>query len=149
MTAQLDAYCGCGRLLDTPGRDICFECYCYQQHREPVRGCDHRIDAFINETTRCFGAPPASIIVRQGAEIMKKFDDTNRGVLFRETDKQSDKHPDKHPDYTGNINVGSIEYWLNGWLNTSKKGTKFLSLSIRPRDERKGKHESDDDSIAF
>jgi hypothetical protein len=23
-----------------------------------------RIDAFINETTRCFGAPPVSIILR-------------------------------------------------------------------------------------
>jgi hypothetical protein len=36
MTAQLDMFCSCGRILDTPGRDVCFGCYCGQQDHEPA-----------------------------------------------------------------------------------------------------------------
>ena len=35
MTAQLDMFCSCGRMLDTPGRDVCFGCYCGQQDHKP------------------------------------------------------------------------------------------------------------------
>jgi len=36
MTAQLDMFCSCGRILDTPGRDVCLGCYCGQQDHEPA-----------------------------------------------------------------------------------------------------------------
>ena len=54
------------------------------------------------------------------------YDNTDKGVLFRVKDKQSDRHP----DYNGSINIQGTEYWLSGWLNTSKKGEKYLSLAL-------------------
>jgi hypothetical protein len=59
----------------------------------------------------------------------RDFDNTNRGVLFKNEDKQSDRHA----DYRGNINVGGQEFWLDAWLKTSKAGKKFMSLSIKPK----------------
>lgn len=60
---------------------------------------------------------------------MTDFDNTNRGALFKNDDKQSDKHA----DYRGSLNVGGVEFWLDAWLKTSKKGTKFMSLSVKPK----------------
>jgi uncharacterized protein (DUF736 family) len=62
----------------------------------------------------------------------KEFDNTNRGSLF----KNDKKEADTHPDYKGQINVNGEEFWLNAWLKTSKQGTKFMSLSISPKDRQ-------------
>jgi hypothetical protein len=56
-------------------------------------------------------------------------DNTNRGVLFRNDNKTDDKHA----DYNGHMNVDGIEYWLNAWINESKNGNKYMSLSIKPK----------------
>lgn len=64
---------------------------------------------------------------------MKKFDDTNRGVLFKNDRKQSEQHA----DYKGEMNVGGTDFWLDAWIKESKKGTKFMSLSLRPKEETK------------
>jgi hypothetical protein len=53
----------------------------------------------------------------------------DRGVLFINADKADDRAP----DYRGNINVGGQEFWLSGWVNESKTGVKYISLSIRPK----------------
>jgi hypothetical protein len=75
------------------------------------------------------------------------FDDTNRGALFREKkEKESDR------DYSGTINIGGVEYWLSGWVKTSKKGAKYLSLSVKPKDAPvadQTPHNSMDDGISF
>ena len=60
----------------------------------------------------------------------KKYDDTNRGALF----KNERKTEDTHADYNGSINVGGHDYWLNAWLKTSKNGKKFMSLSVKQKD---------------
>ena len=61
----------------------------------------------------------------------KEYDNTDSGVLFRNTDKD---HP-KQPDYRGNLNVGGTEFWLSAWLKQSKKdGKKFLSLAVKRKD---------------
>lgn len=62
--------------------------------------------------------------------MSKEYDNTNRGVLF----KNSRKEQDKHPDYRGNINVDGAEFWLDAWINESRKdGSKFMSLRIKPK----------------
>lgn len=53
------------------------------------------------------------------------YDNTNKGVLFKNDRKQSDKHP----DYTGKINVNGTECYLSAWINDGQKG-KYMSLSI-------------------
>lgn len=53
------------------------------------------------------------------------------GVLFK-----GKKEQDSHPDYEGSINVGGKEYWLNAWLKTSKQGNKFMSLSVKPKQQQ-------------
>jgi hypothetical protein len=82
---------------------------------------------------------------------MTTFDNTNRGVLFSERDKKS---KDDDRDYSGSINIDGTEYWLSAWIKTSKKGTKFLSLSVRAKEEQAdsggGSRKPDmDDSIPF
>ena len=64
--------------------------------------------------------------------MTKQYDDTNRGSLFRNDRKTADTHA----DYTGSINVNGQEFWLNGWLKESKTGSKFFSLSVRPKEAR-------------
>lgn len=61
-----------------------------------------------------------------------QYDNTNRGTLFRNDRKETDNHP----DYNGSINVGGQEFWLNAWIKTSSKGTKFMSLSVKPKDQQ-------------
>jgi hypothetical protein len=62
----------------------------------------------------------------------KEFDNTNRGSLF----KNDKKEAETHADYKGQINVNGEEFWINAWLKTSKQGTKFMSLSVSPKDRQ-------------
>lgn len=63
---------------------------------------------------------------------MADFDNTNRGVLFKNQKKESDRHP----DYTGSINVDGKEMWLSAWVKESKEGKKFFSLSVQEKDAK-------------
>jgi hypothetical protein len=92
------------------------------------------IEAFINETTRCFGAPPASVVLRRG-ETEMEYDNRNRGALFRNDDKDPNDNQDR--DYSGSLDIEGTEYWLSGWVKTSKKsGKKYLSLSVKPKQDK-------------
>jgi len=64
---------------------------------------------------------------------MTDYDNTNRGSLF----KNDKKTQENHPDYKGQINIKGTDYWLNAWLKTSTKGTKFMSLSVSPKEAAK------------
>ncbi len=82
-----------------------------------------------------------------------EYDNRNRGALFNERDK---KTKDDDRDYAGSINIEGAEYWLSGWVRTSKKsGKKYLSLSIKPKveklaeSEKKSPAEDLDDQIPF
>jgi len=57
---------------------------------------------------------------------MAEFDNTNRGVLF----KNQYRKTDKHPDYTGSVNVEGKELDLAAWVRKSKKGVVYISLSV-------------------
>lgn len=63
---------------------------------------------------------------------MTQYDNTDRGVLF----KNDRKTTDSHPDYTGNINVGGQEFWLSAWIKSGQRG-KFMSLSVKPKEEQR------------
>lgn len=65
--------------------------------------------------------------------MTQQYDNTNRGVLFKNDRKESDKHP----DYNGSINVGGQEFWLSAWIKEGNKG-KFFSMSVKPKDEQYG-----------
>ena len=56
-----------------------------------------------------------------------EYDNTNKGALFRDTNKPEGS---KKPDYTGKLNVNGKDYRIAGWLRESKSGVKFLSLQI-------------------
>ena len=78
-----------------------------------------------------------------GAEgvVVTEYDNTDRGVLFAESEKKSDKHP----DYTGTINVGGQDFRLAGWKKQSKSGNWFLSLAVSEQREPAAVGASDDD----
>lgn len=61
-----------------------------------------------------------------------KYDDTNKGTLFK-NDKRT---TDKHPDYTGKINVGGTEFRLAAWIRVGKNGSKFMSLAVSESQEQ-------------
>jgi uncharacterized protein (DUF736 family) len=55
------------------------------------------------------------------------YDNTNRGVLFPNDKKGNEKRP----DFTGDLNVGGVEYKLSAWKKASKAGNNFLSISVQ------------------
>jgi len=63
---------------------------------------------------------------------MTQYDNTNRGSLF----KNDKKTEEKHPDLSGSINIEGTEYWISGWSKVSKGGQKFISLSVRQKQEQ-------------
>ncbi len=81
---------------------------------------------------------------------MTSYDNTNRGVLF----KNDRKETDNHPDYTGKLNVAGTEYWMSAWIKSGKSG-KFLSLSVKekdrtgPRTNTTSAREEMDDEVPF
>ena len=60
---------------------------------------------------------------------MSNYDNTNRGVLF----KNDRKEKDAHPDYKGSINADGVEYWLSAWMKEGAKG-KFMSFLLTPKE---------------
>lgn len=84
----------------------------------------------------------------------------NSGVLFKNDKKDGTPETEKWADYTGSLNVGGVEYWINSWLKTSSKtGRKFMSLSVKPKEvtahsgrdyvQPKGANQDMDDEIPF
>jgi len=55
-----------------------------------------------------------------------EYDNTNRGVLFKNDRKENEKHP----DYRGTINVDGHDFEISAWIKDGKKG-KFMSLSVK------------------
>jgi hypothetical protein len=71
---------------------------------------------------------------------MTEYVDNNRGALFR-----AEKTQDTDRDFSGSIVVENRAYWVSGRVKTSKKGTKYLSLSLTPKKNGAAKPTSDPD----
>ena len=60
----------------------------------------------------------------------------NSLVLFK-----NDKKTDKHPDYQGSIVLEDGEHYLSVWVNTSSKGTKYMSGTVgKLKNEKQDSH---------
>jgi hypothetical protein len=55
----------------------------------------------------------------------------NSGALF----KNDKKETDSHPDYKGSAMVDGTDYWVSGWVNKSKAGTKYMKFSYTPKEQ--------------
>lgn len=60
-----------------------------------------------------------------------QYDNTNSGAIFPAREKKTEKHP----DMTGSLNVDGVEYYVSGWTKVSQKGQKFLSLSVKAKEQ--------------
>jgi hypothetical protein len=75
----------------------------------------------------------------------------NTGSLFKNHKKESEKHP----THAGSFNIEGTEYWINAWVNETKKGEKYFSLKVKPKEAQAVKKEQptqeweDEDSIPF
>lgn len=104
---------------------------------------------FLTETARRWGTP-SILTLRENRigdhEMQTKQQRPNSGILFKNDRKDSDNHP----DYTGSINVGGTEFFINGWIKQGAKA-KFMSLSIKPKYEKSNNSLADDmnDSMSF
>ena len=58
-----------------------------------------------------------------------KYDNTNRGALF----KNQRRETPQHPEYNGSINVAGVDYWVSAWVKSANNGQKFFSLSVKPK----------------
>jgi hypothetical protein len=79
---------------------------------------------------------------------MATYDNTNRGALFSNRER---KETENDHDYSGVLDVGGKEYWLNAWIKTSKAGKKFMSLSVKPKNAETPKQAKPDfdDAVPF
>lgn len=64
----------------------------------------------------------------------QQYDNTNSGALF----KNDRKETANQPDYRGNLNVNGQDFWISGWIKTSRTNVKYMSLSVQPKDEQQG-----------
>lgn len=63
----------------------------------------------------------------------KKYDETNRGAIWRNDKKEKDAHP----DWKGSINVEGVDYWLSGWSRKPEDNPKSPSVrfSVQRKDD--------------
>ncbi len=65
-----------------------------------------------------------------------EYDNSNRGVLFKNDRKEKETHPDYKGSYT---DANGAEFWLSAWIKKDKNGNSFMSLSTTAKDEAHNK----------
>lgn len=60
------------------------------------------------------------------------YDNDNDGAIFPNRDKKGSSDR----DFSGSATVNGIEYWVSGWVNKSKKGTKYMKLRFTEKEEQ-------------
>lgn len=61
------------------------------------------------------------------------------GSLF----KNDKPKKENSPPYTGRIKVEGKEYWMNGFINEKKDGTKYFGFTFNPVDGKKDESDND------
>ena len=56
----------------------------------------------------------------------------NRGSLF----KNEDRTTENHPNSKGSADVGGKQYWVSGWWDKKKDGTRYLSLAFKEKEDK-------------
>lgn len=74
-----------------------------------------------------------------GDDSMSDYDNTNKGVLFRNDNKTDSRQP----DHKGSINIEGKEFWVSAWVKEAgpaakNPGQKFFSLAVTPKDSNSG-----------
>ena len=64
---------------------------------------------------------------------MPEYDNNNSGAMFVNDRKTTENQPDR----TGSCEVNGVEYWVSGWVKTSKAGKPFMSLAFSAKDQAK------------
>ena len=65
-----------------------------------------------------------------------QYDNSSRGVLFKNDRKEKETHPDYKGSYT---DANGAEFWLSAWIKKDKNGNSFMSLSTTAKDEAHNK----------
>lgn len=65
---------------------------------------------------------------------MADFDNTNRGSIW----KNSNKKTETHPDFTGSINIEGKDFWLSAWKpkEGANPNAPLLSFSVQPKEAK-------------
>jgi hypothetical protein len=63
---------------------------------------------------------------------MTQYDNSNRGAIWKNDDKQNDNHP----DFKGSLNVNGVDYWVSAWKRKEGAAAKApaLSFTVKPKD---------------
>lgn len=80
-----------------------------------------------------------------------EYDNNFTGAIFRNTRKQEGS---KQPDATGNCIIDGKEYWVSGWIKSSKNGNRFTSLAFTlkepvPSESSSGTSDDFDEDLPF
>jgi len=60
-----------------------------------------------------------------------EYDNELRGAMWKNDRKRPDK---RDPDYTGNCQIGGVEFYVDSWISEPKAGgKKFLSLRFKEK----------------
>lgn len=65
---------------------------------------------------------------------MSDFDNTNRGSIWANRDKQQETHA----DFKGSLNVDGVDYWVNAWKRKEGANPKApaLTFSIQKKEQK-------------
>jgi hypothetical protein len=63
---------------------------------------------------------------------MTQYDNSNRGAIWKNDDKQNDNHP----DFKGSLNVNGVDYWVSAWKRKEGAAAKApaLSFTVKPKE---------------
>lgn len=62
------------------------------------------------------------------------YDNTNRISIWKNTQKETEKHP----DYTGTVNIGGVDYFVDLWKKSQDAPEKapVLSGKVKRKDKQ-------------